>query len=227
MNVEIKNLPGDADYDDDRPGRRPRGRAPRRAGASRRRARVVVQPRDGRPGARARRARSRPAFLVMLGIDPLDALDLARRPRPRRAASRSAACSTADGAAAVVDARARARARGQRVDGQRASRRCARLADAGCRRDHHRRARRRGAGSSTGRRHDERRARPGRSAPRAARPRRGSRRRPATGTGPCSATIVSASRSARWTTASFFASRVPRDHRRPGGRRASCRPRGG
>ena len=54
VNVEIKNLPGDADYD---PSERVADvvvDAPRRPGRSRPRAGLVVQPRHDRPGARAR-----------------------------------------------------------------------------------------------------------------------------------------------------------------------------
>ena len=51
VNIEIKNLPGDADYDrgDRRPARRRAARATRRRG---RRDRLVVQPRHDRPGPR-------------------------------------------------------------------------------------------------------------------------------------------------------------------------------
>ena len=60
VNIEIENSPRDLDWDPDGARRRPRGRVPRGAWRHRHGAGVVVQPRDRRSGAPARRRTCRP-----------------------------------------------------------------------------------------------------------------------------------------------------------------------
>ena len=159
-----------------RPGRRAAGRAPGGAGPRRHGRRVVVQPPDRRPGARARRPDpDRPAH----GPDDRPRGSAPRRPRPRPPGAQPAGAGAHRPAGGAVSpsgptpsssrstsgpSTSRARSGGSPTPGSTGS-------SPTC------------PTSRSGRSGDQQRERrPARSGSRAGRPHRGSRRRPATGT---------------------------------------------